>query len=195
MRFPASRHHDRLRGRGPGHPMAASQDFFSAGDETRSSVVGGMMTRRTRNLLLAALVPVIVVVVGASLFWPSSSTPRNDAFDATQQAAPAAKAPTPAPSTAPTADRKTYAIPVPELAGLAATAAPGTRLELWVAWEPPITKSPKVQRLLKDVTLEKIVPPSVPEAPATAILSLPEAAVPDLLYGDRYGALSVTMSS
>jgi hypothetical protein len=151
-----------------------------------------MMTRKTRNLVLAAIVPIVVVLAGASLFWPSSPSATTEARRPV--AAAAAQTPAPAPSSEPVVGRKTYAIPVPELAGLSSSAVPGTQLELWVAWDPPLTKSPKVQRLLRDVTLEKIVPPIVPEAPATAILSVPDRAVPDLLYGDKYGSLSVTMS-
>jgi hypothetical protein len=56
-----------------------------------------------------------------------------------------------------------------------------------------VTKEPRVQRLLIDVVLDEVIPPVVPEAPATAILSIPTKAVPDLLYGDRYGALSAIM--
>jgi hypothetical protein len=151
-----------------------------------------MMSRKTRNLLLAAIVPVVVVFAGARLLWPSSPSATTKAPRPAQTAI--TETPAPAPSGEPVVGRKTYAIPVPELAGLSSSAGPGTALELWVAWDPPLTKSPKIQRLLRDVMLEKIVPPAVPEAPATAILSVPDRAVPDLLYGDKYGSLSVTMS-
>ena len=192
MRFPASRHQSRFRDRGPSHSVATSQDFFGPASDESSQRVGAMMSRKTRNLLLAGIVPIVVVFAGASLFWPSSPSATTKAPRPVQTAI--TQTPGPVPSTKPVVGRKTYAIPVPELAGLSSSAVPGTRLELWVAWDPPLTKSPKIQRLLRDVMLEKIVPPIVPEAPATAILSVPDRAVPDLLYGDKYGSLSVTMS-
>jgi hypothetical protein len=190
MKFPASRHQNRFRERGLSHSMATSQEFFGADDTSRG--IGATISRKTRNILLAAVVP-IVVAVGASLLWPSS--PGDTAVKAPRRVdTRVAETPAPVETAGPVGRRKTYAMAVPELAGLSSSAVPGTRLELWVAWDPPLTKSPKIQRLLKDVILEKIVPPTVPEAPATAILSVPERAVPDLLYGDKYGSLSVTMT-
>jgi hypothetical protein len=79
------------------------------------------------------------------------------------------------------------------LEGLPPDAPAGTRMELWVAWDPPVTKAPKVQRLLPEVILERTVPPVVPEAPATAIVAVPAKDVSRLVYGDRYGALSVAL--
>ncbi|HVF53002.1 MAG TPA: hypothetical protein VNC78_05270 [Actinomycetota bacterium] len=89
--------------------------------------------------------------------------------------------------------RHTYAISVLDLAGLPPDARPGTIIELWVAWDPPVTKSAQVQRLLKNVVLERIIPGPVVEAPSMALLSVLPRQVPDLLYGDRYGSLSVTV--
>jgi hypothetical protein len=192
MRFPASRHQSRFRDRGPSHSVATSQDLFGTAVDDPSHKIGALMSRKTRNLLLAAIVPIAVVFAGASLLWPSPPGATTQVPRPAQTAI--AESPAPDPSAEPVVGRKTYAIPVPELAGLASSAVPGTRLELWVAWAPPLTKSPKIQRLLRDVILEKIVPPTVPEAPATAILSVSDRAVPDLLYGDKYGSLSVTMS-
>lgn len=88
-----------------------------------------------------------------------------------------------------------YAIAVTELSGLSLATAPGTRLDLWVAWEPPITKVPDIRPLLTDVTLEKIAPPVLPDGPHVALLLVKPHQVRDLLYGDRYGALSVTTRS
>ncbi len=66
-------------------------------------------------------------------------------------------------------------------------------MDLWVAWDPPITKSPRIQRLVSDVMLEKIVPPVTPDGPAAAILAIEVSEIGDLLYADRYGSLSVTL--
>lgn len=80
-----------------------------------------------------------------------------------------------------------------ELSGLPPDAAPGTPLQLWVAWDPPITRGRKIQLLIPRATLERIVPGITPEAPATALLAVPPGTFSDLLFGDRYGALSVAL--
>jgi hypothetical protein len=98
-------------------------------------------------------------------------------------------APSPAPLEA-TASRRTYAIGLHELAGLPPDVAPGTVLDLWVAWEPPVTEEIQVQLLLKDVVVERLIPPVLPEGPTTVLLSVAPRDISDLLYGDRYGQLS-----
>lgn len=122
-------------------------------------------------------------------------------------------APSPAITTAPTAvpdsavvDRSegaavaperanlvSYAIAVNELHGLPPRAAAGTVLDLWVAWEPPVTKEPKIHRLVSNVILEEIAPPLLPDGPHAALLLVKPNQLSDLLYGDRYGSLSVAI--
>ena len=87
-------------------------------------------------------------------------------------------------------DLHSYAVPLSELPGLSPEASPGTRLELWVAWEPPLTRKPQVRRLLGNVVLDGIVPPVTPQGPMTALLLVREDQTADLVYGDRYGSLS-----
>lgn len=86
---------------------------------------------------------------------------------------------------------RTYAVSTFDLQGLPPDARPGTLLEVWVAWEPPIVESPRYQRLLREVVLEKVVPGLTPEAPATALLQVKVKELSDLLYADRWGQLSV----
>lgn len=85
-----------------------------------------------------------------------------------------------------------YAIAAAELSGLSPDTPPGTLLDLWVAWDPPITDEPQVQRLLRGVRLSRLVPPATPEGPEVALLSIRPSQVSDLIWGDRYGSLSVT---
>ncbi len=80
-----------------------------------------------------------------------------------------------------------------ELQGLSPNTVPGTKLELWVSWEPPLTKGPRLQKLLTDVVLEKVVPGVTPEAPITAILSIRHADTGDMMWADRYGSLSAVV--
>jgi hypothetical protein len=92
----------------------------------------------------------------------------------------------------PTGDVRSYAVAVPELGGLAPDAPPGTHLDLWVAWEPPVTKRPQFRLLIRGVVLDRIVPPVTPDGPTTALLLVRAARIPDLLYADRWGQLNVT---
>jgi hypothetical protein len=92
-----------------------------------------------------------------------------------------------------TADVRGYALPVAELSGLPGDAPPGTELELWVTWDPPVTERPRLQRLIRRVVLEKVAPAVTPDGPDAAILLVPVEKLPDLVYADRYGAISVAL--
>jgi hypothetical protein len=84
-----------------------------------------------------------------------------------------------------------YALPVAELSGLPADASPGTELELWVTWDPPVTERPRLQRLIRHAVLEKVAAAVTPDGLGAAILLVPVKKLPDLVYADRYGAISV----
>ena len=86
--------------------------------------------------------------------------------------------------------RRTYAIGLHELAGLPPDVAEGTTIEIWATWEPPVSKQVQVQLLLKDVVVERVIAPALPEGPTSLLLSVPGRHISDLLYGDRYGQLS-----
>ena len=90
-------------------------------------------------------------------------------------------------------DRRSYAIALPALRGLPEDAPPGTKLELWVTWDPEVKPKAQIQRLLDDVVLVRIVPPLTPEAPAAAVVSVPAGSVGDLLWGDLYGRFAATV--
>lgn len=115
--------------------------------------------------------------------------------EATPLGTAAANAGLPVEGASPVPDdaRRSYAIGLHDLAGLPPDAAPGAQLELWVTWEPPVTKEPRLQRLISDVVLERTIPGPVPEAPVTVLLSVPENRVSDLIYADGYGRLSVVV--
>ncbi|MDP9227335.1 MAG: hypothetical protein M3P18_26510 [Actinomycetota bacterium] len=100
----------------------------------------------------------------------------------------------PGPGELGVARRRSYAIALSRLAGLPPDATSGTRLQLWVAWEPPITHKPRIQRLVTGVELDHIVPPVTPDGSAVALLEVPADQVPSLLYGDRYGSLSAVVT-
>ena len=165
---------------------------------------------KNKNLAYAAGIFFAVVYVGWAFFGRGGAAPSasgsmtysgatppalTDGSSATPMSAGAATPP-PVASTpaAPAVDeRRSYALSEADVTGLPRDAAAGTHLELWVACEPPVTKAPKLQRLLKDVVLERIIPGVIPEAPSTIMLSVRADAVADLLWADRFGNLSVVV--
>ena len=94
------------------------------------------------------------------------------------------------PATVPDDAYRGYALPLAEVRGLSPATAVGSRIQLWVSWEPPITRHPRVQRLPGTVMVEEIVEPTVPEGPTTVELLIPVDELPDFLYAHRYGSLS-----
>ncbi|HYI44842.1 MAG TPA: hypothetical protein VE174_05185 [Actinomycetota bacterium] len=107
---------------------------------------------------------------------------------------PASGTPLPEASIATTKSdgREIYAITLSDLPGLTPDSAPGTRVNLWVTWEPPVTRRPKVQLLLEGVTLERISPPLTVNGPFVANLLVSRKGLPDLLWADRFGKLNAS---
>jgi hypothetical protein len=188
LNLPAGRRRDRPRERSPRGVAAVPQDiFFQPPSEAKPRRFGAPVSRRVRNLCLAAAVPIAVVIVAFSLF------PTTDEPAAIREPKPprAASEPVPEADIPHDSDLRSYSVSATEVAGLSLDSRPGSRLDLWVAWEPPITKEPRVQRLVEGVVLEKIVPPTVPEAPPTAVLLIAPRFVDEIIYGDIWGRLSV----
>ncbi len=156
------------------------------------------MTSSIRSLAAAVAAGMVVLFLVLRMGSGGSEPPRTTATGpaiperGTTAVAPA-EGPAARPASAVPARSVSYAVATTELSGLPLSAVPGARLDIWVAWEPPITKVPDIRRLLTDVTLDKIAPPVLPEGPHVALLLVKPEQVRDLLYGDRYGALSVTM--
>ena len=86
-----------------------------------------------------------------------------------------------------------YSIYLYKLPGLAPDAAPGSVVDIWVTWKPPVTRAPKVDLLLEDVVLQRIETGFV-EGPV-ADLIVAEEQVPDLIYGERFGSFNATVHS
>ncbi|CAN5675664.1 hypothetical protein BH20ACT23_BH20ACT23_25290 [soil metagenome] len=91
-------------------------------------------------------------------------------------------------------DLVSYAFLLPELEGLPPNTKPGTEIEIWATWEPPVTKKLKVHQLVPRATVAKIIP-SIEPGPPTVMLELERKFIPDLMYGDRFGALSIVLAS
>ena len=81
-----------------------------------------------------------------------------------------------------------YTIYLYRLAGLAPDSPAGTKLDIWVTWKPPVTERPKVDLLLEDVELGRIEA-GFEQGPVVDLL-VAEDDVPDLIYGERFGALT-----
>ena len=160
--------------------------------------------RRIRNLVVASVLGALVAVGAAQLFFRSPSAPGWVAGSTEQEMHPspsptsvATTIPlvtgTPTPTEAPAL--REYALAISELHGLPPDVQPGQQLELWVAWDPEFSEGPQIQRLLKTVTLTRFVEPVTADGPRVVILSVPEKRVGDLMYGDRFGSLSVTLGT
>lgn len=135
----------------------------------------------------------------APLAAPSGSTFASPEAELLSEAAAPSPASSPLAGSAARASvaldsgRRSYAIGLQELRGLPPDAAPGTAFELWVTWEPPVTKEPRLHRLIGDVVLERVIPGAVPEAPITALVSVPADRTGDLIYADTFGGLNVVL--
>lgn len=158
------------------------------------------MNSTHRRLVFVAAAAFVLLYVGWDLLGgissPSTSTAtvvQTPIPTLTATPFPVATVPV-APTEAPEQPgRVSYAVALNELSGLPPSTAPGAVLQLWAAWEPPITKRPEVQKILDDVILEKIVPPVTPEGPYAVILSIPRDQRDWMVYGDRYGTLSAVV--
>lgn len=83
-----------------------------------------------------------------------------------------------------------YALPLAEVRGLSPASPPGSRVQLWVSWEPPITKHPRVQRLRGTAIVDEVLEPTIPEGPVAVALLIPKDGLPDFLFAHKYGSLS-----
>jgi hypothetical protein len=180
--------------RSPSGPAALPQDIlFGTSLDPGGTRSSGILSRRVRNLVLAAAVPIVAVVVVVAI-WPSAGDLSPSSRSVMRRVFPEPEVPTPGQSpTIQRPDLRSYAVSANELQGLPFDSPPGTRIELWVAWEPPITDKPRVHLLVSGVVLEKIAPPTIPDGPHTAVLLVPPKRIPDVIYGDLYGRLSAVV--
>lgn len=91
------------------------------------------------------------------------------------------------------ADRVAYSIDLSDIAGLSPTTVPGSAVELWVTWDRPLTRSPKLQRVVRNAVLERVNPPVTPDGPTVATFLVSRNEIDGLLWADSYGALSATI--
>ena len=87
-----------------------------------------------------------------------------------------------------------YALSIPDVDGMPPDLQPGDRLEIWVAWDPPITTKTKIEPLVDRVLYERTVPPTIPGEAPVAVVLVPDGKVDELMWGDRYGALAVVIA-
>ena len=144
-----------------------------------------LKSRVVRMLLLGVVVLVIGLGLTAMLLDEASAPPPEPARNETGTTGTDKPAAT---------DLTTYAFLLPELEGLPSSTSPGTDIEIWATWEPPVTKRPKVQRLIPRATVSKILP-TIEPGPPTVVLEIERRYIPDIMFGDRFGALSVVLPS
>ena len=148
------------------------------------------MISATRPLAIVAAVAGVLLSVTATRAPERPQEPAPVPLAVPKGAHPRTEHATPTPQRP---DLVSYAFDAGELDGLPPDVMPGQKLDLWVTWEPPVTKRTVVQPLLKGVALEKVAPPVLPNGPAAALFLVPQARVDDLIWADRYGLLSVVV--
>ena len=171
------------------------------------------MSSRLRNLGVAAVVGILLASLGSSLLAPDEggsativgppSPPTSPQLHASPEVGATLVGSDSSPATVfasadpaavdPESDRREYAVALSELNGLPVDAAPGARMDVWVTWHPPVTNKPTVQRLIQGVVLERIIPPLTPDGPDGVLLSVAKSRLSALIFGDRFGELSVAM--
>lgn len=152
----------------------------------RADGPAGFFTTRVRRLAFVALA---VIAIGVLLpAWldgddPASGDPPHSSRGTSNSSSDRGPA---------SDDLSSYAFLLPELEGLPPDVEPGTAIEIWVTWEPPVTKKLQVQQLVPRARVDELIP-SIEPGPPTVMLSLERRHIPDLMYGDRYGALSTVI--
>jgi hypothetical protein len=148
---------------------------------------------RRAGLLLFGVVGIGVVV------WNLTPTPsQSDETPPSNFATPFASTTAAfgeAPSAPLAAETRDYAISLDELQGFPPDLQPGSQIELWVGWDRPSGAAPKLQRLIPRAELVRVVPPVTPGGPTAVVVRVPIGRIPDLLWADGFGSLSVTVAS
>jgi hypothetical protein len=171
------------------------------------------MSSRLRNLGVTAVVGILLASLGSSLLAPDEdgsaavAEPPSPATSPQLQASPEVGASSAGSDSSPATvldsadpasidpenDRREYAVALSELNGLPVDAPPGARMDVWVTWHPPVTNKPTVQRLIQGAVLERIIPPLTSDGPEAVLLSVAKSRLSALIFGDRFGELSVAM--
>ena len=166
-----------------------------SGSGSAARALGGGLAgipSRTKRLALAGSVFLFVIYLGWDMFsgitGGAGATPMSPIVSASPVTAPS-----PAPSTPTPAGRAGYWVDVAEISGLSPQTPVGTTIDLWVAWDPPLTKQPEIRHLLDGVVVQEIAPPISASDPTGVLLSIDRKDRDALLWADRYGSLSATI--
>ena len=145
------------------------------------------MPSRLRALLIGASA-ICVAFVAVSAVLPDATSTRGRRRVTEDRGAPPTSR-----GERQTAVLRSYALSLDDLRGLSPNAAPGTRLELWVTYEPPVTKRVRNQLLIRDAVLDRIVPALDPLGPDTALLLVRNKDIPKLITAERFGSPSASV--
>jgi hypothetical protein len=153
----------------------------------------------SNSLRRAGAVLLALAAIGI-LVWNLTPAPSGTEELATPSGAPTSQAGTPpTPSDGPVRSiapgTREYALALDELRGFPPDLPPGATVELWVSWERPSSPTPKLQRLIPNAVFVRTIAPVIPGGPTSVVLRVPLRRMPDLLWADGFGTLSVAVPS
>lgn len=168
--------------------------WSGSGSAARASGSGlAGMIMRNKRVGLGVGVVLLFVYLGWDALGAMTPGPMRRGPEA--RTAPTSS-PTPLPTQAPATQSGggfvSYSLKLDDVAGLSPSAEPGTVTDLWVMWERPLLRRPKLQRVLRGAILDRIAPPVTPDGPMVATFVIARQDVESLLWADRFGSLSAT---
>ena len=165
------------------------------GSGSAARTLGGGLAgflRRARRFPLLLGAVALLSFVGWDLLSGVTAAPAPRTIEASAPASPSPTQSAQVPGVVDMSGRIAYSIDLDDIAGLSPAATPGTAVELWATWSRPITKSPRLQRVVRDAVLERVILPITPDGPTVATFLITEREIDELLWADRYGEISAT---
>lgn len=176
--------------------QVATRGGSGSAARTLGGGLAGLFRRARRFPLLLGAFAAVSLLGWDLLSGVTTEQTSGDTAPATRDTltSPPTATPTPEASVPPdVSGRVAYSIDLSEVAGLSPTVAPGSSVELWATWEKPVTRSPRLQRVVEDAILEKVSVPLTPDGPTVATFLITPREMDELLWADRYGAISATV--
>jgi hypothetical protein len=165
------------------------------GSGSAARTLGGGLAgflRRARRFPLLLGAVALLSFVGWDLLSDVTAAPAPRTGSGSTSSSPTPTQSAHTPAAVDTSGRIAYSIDLDDIAGLSPATTPGTAVELWATWSRPITESPRLQRVVRDAILDRVILPITPDGPTVATFLITERDIDELLWADRYGEISAT---